>query len=38
MSAIAISPDAIARGILYAIEPPPEVEVGSIVRRPTAQG
>jgi NADP-dependent 3-hydroxy acid dehydrogenase YdfG len=35
---IAISPDAIARGILYALEQPPEVDVGSIVIRPTAQG
>ena len=35
--AIAIPPAAIARGILYAIEQPPEVEVGSIVIRPTAQ-
>lgn len=35
---IAIPPDAIARGILYAIEQPPEVDVGSIVIRPTAQG
>lgn len=34
---IAISPDAIARGILFALEQPPEVEVGSIVIRPTAQ-
>lgn len=38
ISAIAIPPDAIARGILYAIEQPPEVDVGSIVIRPTAQG
>ena len=38
VSAIAIPPDAIARGILYAIEQPPEVDVGSIVIRPTAQG
>jgi len=38
ISAVAIPPDAIARGILYAIEQPPEVEVGSIVIRPTAQG
>lgn len=37
-SMIAIPPDAIARGILYAIEQPPEVDVGSIVIRPTAQG
>lgn len=35
---VAIPPDAIARGILYAIEQPPEVDVGSIVIRPTAQG
>lgn len=34
---IAISPDAIARGILFALEQPPEVDVGSIVIRPTAQ-
>ena len=37
-NAIAIPPDAIARGILFAIEQPPEVDVGSIVIRPTAQG
>lgn len=37
LGAIAISPDAIARGILYAIDQPPEVDVGSIVIRPTAQ-
>ncbi len=36
--AVAIPPDAIARGILYAIEQPPEVDIGSIVIRPTAQG
>jgi NADP-dependent 3-hydroxy acid dehydrogenase YdfG len=34
---IAISPDAVARGILFALEQPPEVDVGSIVIRPTAQ-
>ena len=34
---VAISPDAIARGIAYAIEQPADVEVGSIVIRPTAQ-
>jgi NADP-dependent 3-hydroxy acid dehydrogenase YdfG len=34
---IAISPDAIARSILFALEQPPDVEVGSIVIRPTAQ-
>lgn len=38
ISAIAIPPDAIARGIAFAIEQPPEVDVGSIVIRPTAQG
>ncbi len=37
LSAIAIPPDAIARGIAFAIEEPPEVDVGSIVIRPTAQ-
>ena len=37
LAAIAMSPDAIARGIAFAIEQPPEVEVGSIVIRPTAQ-
>jgi NADP-dependent 3-hydroxy acid dehydrogenase YdfG len=36
-AAIAISPDAIARGIAFAIEQPRDVEVGSIVIRPTAQ-
>lgn len=36
--AIAISPHAIANGILYAIEQPADVDVGSIVIRPTAQG
>lgn len=35
---IAITPDAIARGILFALEQPSDVEVGSIVIRPTAQG
>ncbi|NYE59920.1 NADP-dependent 3-hydroxy acid dehydrogenase YdfG [Duganella sp. 1224] len=35
---IAMAPDAIARGILFALEQPPEVDVGSIVIRPTAQG
>ena len=34
---VAISPDAIARGVAYAIEQPDDVEVGSIVIRPTAQ-
>ncbi len=34
---VAIPPEAIARGILFALDQPPEVEVGSIVIRPTAQ-
>ncbi len=34
---LAISPDAIARAIAFAIEQPDDVEVGSIVVRPTAQ-
>lgn len=34
---IAIPPEAIARGILYALEQPADVDVGSIVIRPTAQ-
>ena len=33
----AISPDAIARAIAFAIEEPPEVDVNEIVVRPTAQ-
>lgn len=38
MDGIAISADAIARAIAYAIEQPDDVDVGSIVIRPTAQG
>lgn len=38
MGEMAIPPEAIARGILFAIEQPAEVDVGSIVIRPTAQG
>ena len=38
LGAIAMPAEAIARGILFAIEQPPEVDVGSIVIRPTAQG
>ena len=34
---IAISPDAIARAIAFAIEQPDDVEIGSIVVRPSAQ-
>ncbi|RWG80516.1 MAG: SDR family oxidoreductase [Mesorhizobium sp.] len=35
--ALAMSPDAIARAIAFAIEEPSDVEIGSIVVRPTAQ-
>jgi NADP-dependent 3-hydroxy acid dehydrogenase YdfG len=34
---VGISPDAIARGIAFAIEQPDDVDVGSLVIRPTAQ-
>lgn len=34
---LAISPDAIARAVAFAIEQPADVEIGSIVVRPTAQ-
>lgn len=34
----AISPDAIARAIAFAIEQPEDVDVGEIIVRPTAQG
>lgn len=34
---LAISPDAVARAIAFAIEQPDDVEIGSIVVRPTAQ-
>ncbi len=34
----AITPDAIARAIAFAIEQPPGVDVGEVVIRPTAQG
>ena len=37
LAGIAIPPDAIARSIVFALEQPPEVEIGSIVIRPTAQ-
>ena len=37
MAALAIPPEAIARGIAYAIDQPDDVDVGSIVIRPTAQ-
>ncbi len=35
--ALAISPDAIARAISFAIEQPDDVEISSVVVRPTAQ-
>jgi NADP-dependent 3-hydroxy acid dehydrogenase YdfG len=35
---LAISPEAIARSIAFAIEQPADVDVGEIVVRPTAQG
>ena len=38
MGDIGMAPEAIARAILYALEQPADVEVGSIVVRPTAQG
>ena len=38
MGEMAIGPDAIARCIAFAVEQPREVDVGTIVVRPTAQG
>ena len=38
MDKMAISPDAIARAIAFAIEQPADVDVGEIIIRPTAQG
>jgi len=38
MEKIAISLDALARAIAFAIEQPADVDVGEIVIRPTAQG
>ena len=35
---MAISPDAIARAIAFAIEQPADVDVNEIIIRPTAQG
>jgi NADP-dependent 3-hydroxy acid dehydrogenase YdfG len=34
---LAMSPDAIARAVLFAIEQPADIDVGEIVIRPTAQ-
>jgi len=36
-AAFAIPPEAVARAIAYAIEQPDDVEIGSVVIRPTAQ-
>ena len=38
MDKMAISPDAIARAIVFALEQPADVDVGEIIVRPTAQG
>ena len=38
MERFAMSPDAIARAIAFAIEQPADVDVGEIIVRPTAQG
>ncbi len=38
MDRIAISPDAIARAIAFAIDEPADIDVNEIVVRPTAQG
>ena len=37
MDKMGISPDAIARAIMFAIEQPADVDVGEIIVRPTAQ-
>jgi len=37
MRDIGLSPEAVARAIAFAIGQPPEVEVGDVVVRPTAQ-
>ncbi|MDO8212253.1 SDR family oxidoreductase [Conexibacter sp. CPCC 206217] len=37
MESLAISPDAIARAIAFALEQPADVEVGELIVRPTAQ-
>ena len=38
MDEIAISPNDIAKAVIYAISQPANVEVGDIVIRPTVQG
>jgi NADP-dependent 3-hydroxy acid dehydrogenase YdfG len=37
MDKMAISPDVIARAMVFAIEQPADVDVGEIIVRPTAQ-
>ncbi len=37
MARMAIPPEAVARAIAFAVEQPPEVDVGEVVVRPTAQ-
>ncbi|SFM97627.1 short chain dehydrogenase [Pleomorphomonas diazotrophica] len=37
MQEIALPPEAVAKAIAYAIDQPPEVEIGSIAIRPTVQ-
>jgi len=37
MDKMGISPDAIARAVVFAIEQPADVDVGEIIVRPTAQ-
>ncbi len=37
MDEFAIPPDAVARAIVFAIEQPPDVEIGDISIRPTVQ-
>jgi NADP-dependent 3-hydroxy acid dehydrogenase YdfG len=38
MEEFAMSPDAVARAIAFAIEQPADIDVGEIIVRPTAQG
>ncbi len=38
MERMVISPDAIARAIVFMIEQPADVYMGEIIFRPTAQG
>ncbi len=38
MAAFGLPPEAVARAIIFAIEQPPDVEIGDITIRPTTQG